>query len=232
MIRTLPAWIGLAVVLLTGFVHGVCTSRWQFTHEPRASAAKLEQVPMTIGNWTSQSVELDAQTLAIGKIAGYLRRVFVNQRTGQEITCLVVCGRPGPITQHSPEICYGGEGFELIRNKTRRRFSIETLEQPAEFWVGDFRKIEAGLEKQQRLFWSWNANGPWLAPDSPRIALAAYPDLAHFRVTSRFPALYKIYVGRLLERSDERVDGDPAVEFMNALLPELQRVLFKNPTSS
>src|SRR5262245_30203129 len=143
MPRILPLLVGLVVVLFAGLGHGLLTDRWQMSAEPRASAAMLEQVAATLGDWSSTPMELPAQSLAIGEIAGYLDRGFVNQQTGAEVATLVVCGRPGPISQHPPDICYAGEGYVLER-KERRTFAIDGLKAPAEFWVGRFRKTEAG----------------------------------------------------------------------------------------
>jgi hypothetical protein len=218
--------VGLAIVLLAGLVHGVWTGRWQLTNEPQASAARLENVAMDLGDWQSRSLELDAQTLAIGEIAGYLDRVFRSQQTGEEVSTLIVCGRPGPIGQHPPDICYGGEGYELHKKK-RQAFEVDGAKGPAEFWVGDFRKTENGLPVYLRIFWSWSPDGAWRAPDNPRVAFASYPDLSHLKVAARYPALYKLYIVHRLAREDETVEEDPSLKLMKVLLPELQRTLFQ-----
>jgi hypothetical protein len=218
--------VGLCVVLFAGLGHGLLTNRWQFSDEPRASAAKLEQVSTAWGDWSSTPLELSAQSLAIGEIAGYLDRILVNQQTGAEVATLVVCGRPGPISQHPPDVCYAGEGY-VLEKKDRRTFDIEGLKAPAEFWVGRFRKNEAGLPVYLRIFWAWSPDGTWQAPDNPRLRFASYPDLSHQKIGPRYRALYKLYVHHIMAAADDPIEGDPGLEVIKLLLPELQRSLFQ-----
>src|SRR5260221_3453786 len=100
--------VGLLLVLATGFVHGLWTNRWKLSDEPGVSCQLLSQVAMNIGDWEGRDLSpLDEQTLTIGEIEGYLTRVYVNRQTGQEVAVMILCGRGGPIAQHTPDICYG-----------------------------------------------------------------------------------------------------------------------------
>src|SRR5262249_19838258 len=92
----------ITILLTTGFIHGVWTDRWAFSDEPQASAAKLARLPMTIGEWTSHSLEIGSRELEKSAIVDYAGRVFVNSRTKQRVQMFLVCGRPGPISVHTP----------------------------------------------------------------------------------------------------------------------------------
>jgi hypothetical protein len=85
---------------------------------------------------------------------------------------------------------------------------------PDQFWMARFHKGESTVPTYLRVFWSWNASGPWQASSGPRLEFA------------RYPALYKLYVVRRMETPDAPLEKDPAAELLAQLLPELQRALF------
>jgi hypothetical protein len=213
MMRFFPAAVGLALILVGGFVHGVWTDRWRLSNEPMASAARLADVPRVLGDWeTVDEKPLGKDELAVGEIAGFLNRVYVNRRAGKVLGVLCVCGRPGPIGQHPPTVCFSGEGFEQIK---RQRAAFPNADGPvAEFWVSDFRRASSTVPESERVYWSWSGDGKWVAADSPRLSFA------------RFPALYKLYVIHRMARPDEPAQDDAAPDFIKLLIPELQKVLF------
>src|SRR5262249_509089 len=144
-------------------------------------------------------------------------------RTGTIISVNLVCGRPGPVSIHTPDVCYGASGFTVadpIKFQPKSGF---------ECWTAEAVQKKATEQTRLRLFWTWNAGGKWQASgrsdavpgflarllglDSPRIAFASYP------------VLYKLYLARELAVAGEPLDSDPCVEFLDKLLPELQKAL-------
>src|ERR1051326_387735 len=114
MSRTLSLLGAIAIILSSGVAAGLMTDRWGTSREPAASAEKVKLVPKVIGDWEGvDGKELPAQDLAIGKIEGYLTRNYVNRNTGASVQVLLLCGRPGPIGVHTPDVCFVGAGHEL-----------------------------------------------------------------------------------------------------------------------
>lgn len=217
MVRWLPAITGLVLIVACGVVHGLWTDRWDLSNEPKASASKLADVPKIIGEWeTFREPPIDDADLAMGEIAGYLNRLYLNRRTGKGLAVLCVCGRPGPIGQHPPTVCFGGAGFELTKSQ-RMSFACGGSIPPAEFLVGEFHKNSGVVPEWERVYWSWSGNGTWTAPESTRLAFS------HLR------ALYKLYVIHKMSRPDEGIEEDPAPDFIKLFIPELQKVLFTRP---
>ena len=211
MTRILTFAAGLAVVIASGVVYGAWTQRWQKSADLEARAAKLRDLPDEVGRWKSRPADLDPEALAMAGAEGSWVRRFTDERTGAQVLVILLCGRPGPISVHQPETCYGGAGYALaappIRYTPRRGDGAPA----AEFWTGKFKQPEVGGQ-ELRIFWSWFGDGAWSAPDNPRLAFA------------RLPALYKLYIIR--ETDDrERLDDDPAADFLRALLPGLSRTL-------
>src|SRR6266851_5710169 len=107
----LPASAFLAI-LGSGAVHGLLTDRWQTSPEPAKRAARLDLVPYTLGDWVGQDIETDSRQ--VGPIAGYLHRRYLNRQTGTGVTVYLVCGRPGPVCIHTPDVCYAATGHEIV----------------------------------------------------------------------------------------------------------------------
>jgi hypothetical protein len=215
MTRTLPYLAAAAVLLVCGLLHGVWTDRWKVAEEPALFAGRLAQVPRVIGDWDAgESQELDPKRVEVAELSGYLLRDYENRRDKSRVSLLIVAGHSGPVCTHPPDICYVGNGFELAAPPTRLPLGLADAGQPAEFWAARFRKGDDAAPSQLRILWAWSGGGPWQAPASPRLVFA------------RYPALYKLYLVRHLTNPDESLDGDPCLDFLRALLPELQRSLF------
>lgn len=211
MPKFLPLLTVFAVIVLSGIVDGLWVDRWMVAKEIETGAAKLAALPMTLGDWEGHAQELDERTIAVAEIAGYVRRQYVNRRTGTTVSLMILCGRPGPVSVHPPEACYSGAGYEEVGG--RSKYS-EPGPPPANFWVYRFQKPDAAVPIQLRVFCSWGAAGAWRAVEAPRLEFAQYP------------VLYKMYIIRELGKADEPLQEDPALEFIRLVLPELQKSLF------
>jgi hypothetical protein len=211
MLRIFPIATALAAVLLSGTVHGLWTDRWKLSDEPGKSAAKLSQVALSLPDWEGQ--ELPAKPAGVTGVAGQLFREYQRRHDGRAVRVFLVCGRPGPVSVHTPDVCYGAGGYEVI-SQAKWSGPAEAGSPEPELWTAQFRKTQASDQQCLRIFWSWNAAGPWQAPQDPRFAFA------------RYPALYKLYVIRELSDMDEPVENDPCLDLMKQLLPELQRAFF------
>jgi hypothetical protein len=212
MTRTLLAILALLVLVASGVVHGLWTDRWRTTGEPAAWAARLADVPRTFGDWEGQDLTLDDNSLEVAEVTGYLARDYVHRRTGARVQVVIVCGRPGPISVHTPDVCLRGNGHGMVAAPAKYPVG------GAEFWTAKFRKDDAAVPVHLRMFWSWNAGGGWKASASPRLDFA------------RHPALYKLYVARPLAALEEPLDRDPCLDLLPRLLPGLQRALFPGAT--
>jgi hypothetical protein len=212
MFRISALVTGIVFVAVSGIVHGILTDRWALSPQPQAAAAKLANVPLRVGDWEGQDgPPIRAQEIVIGELAGYISRQYENRLSGIRLDVLVVCGRPGPIAVHTPDVCLLGEGFNLVR---RQKMPLPS--NPADqFVVAHFRKLVGEGAFDRRVFWSWSATGAWDTPDSPRWTFAGKP------------FLYKLYVTRALLNVEEKPEEDPVWEFLKVFMPEVQTTLFR-----
>ena len=113
MVRMLLLLFAGGFILADGIAVGRWTDRWGANRELTEAAQRLQQVPMTIGDWNGTALELEPRAVAQAGFQGYLVRRYENQRSGAVVSLLVACGRPGPLCVHTPEVCYGGAGFKM-----------------------------------------------------------------------------------------------------------------------
>jgi len=218
MTRHLYPATALIAVLASGVVHGLLTDRWKPALEPAKQAARLPLVPLVLGDWVGQDIETDGRQ--VGPVAGYLHRRYLNRQTGVGVTIYLVCGRPGPVCIHTPDVCYTATGHEIV---SQERLTLPPDVGEGEFLTAKLRRSSSTEEQRLRIFWSWSDGNAWTVPDSPRLAFA------------RQPVLFKLYLLReegsgLLAQSDkaDSLMNDPCLDLMRLLLPEWRKMVFED----
>ncbi len=216
MRQLMPLFAGMVLLLSAGVVHGLWTERWTSQDLVQQAVARLQTVPLAIGEWRGEELEMDASRRAV--LPGALARRYVNQVTGKAVTLYLGCGKPGPASVHTPDICYAGNGFH---GEPPRHFQLP--DDPGctggEFLTARFQKTQAADQSHLRIFWSWNGGDRWRVADNPRLAFAQYS------------VLYKLYVIREMADPAEPIATEPCIAFLKDLLPELDRRLF-SPTAT
>jgi len=207
-----PAVVLVVAVASLGITHGIATNRWETSEDLRLASERLDRVPTVIGSWVGTPLPIESEDLARAGIRGSVYRRYQRGENGPTATVLLVCGRGGPISVHTPDVCYAGAGYRMTG--AQERHDVEAAGNPSACWTAVFAKPDAIVPVRSRLFWCWSRDGrSWDAPDSPRATFA------------RFPAVYKLYVAVDSPGGRPRAGADPMVDFLPRLLSELQTVL-------
>ena len=214
MLRILPVLSAFVLLAASGVSHRLWTGSWTVTGEPGLSAARLADVPASIGDWVGEDQEVDARQLARAEAAGHLARRYVQRRTGAEVSVFIICGRPGPVAVHTPDICYGGLGFRVAEKPAKYKVEGNAEMPSAEFTKGNF--VKADPVAQRRSSGSTGRGRPAPAgkrrPD-PRLTFGGSQ------------ALYKLYLVYHAVPGTDLPEHDPCQDFMHDLLPELEKAL-------
>jgi len=213
MSRAMPYLAAALITALCGVAHGLKSDRWSVSHELQDATARVNQIPAEFGDWVGKESEIDRRSLDAASITGHVSRRYVNRLTGSSFGVLLVCGRPGPISVHTPDICYAGAGYAIAGSPATLSLTYGDPPRPAEVFWADFAKPDAAIPSRMRILWAWSTGGPWRAPENPRFAHASH----------RF--LYKLYVIRDAPASGAPADDDAAVQFLKELFPVLDRAL-------
>jgi len=220
MKRWLYTGAGSLALVLAGLVHGYWADRWTPDQQLIDSAGLLAEIPLHIGEWEGKEMDFKGGPGSLG-LAGCLQRSYFNSRLGVTVVIALVNGRPGPVSTHTPEVCYGASGYMVGKRESVR---LDTNGDPAQFWTSDAVKTRVTDETRLRLYWAWNGGQGWVAsPDARK-------DFPLFS----YPVLHKLYVLRELGGNAEAVrerdnkEVEPCVLFLNALVPVLEQKLFQH----
>jgi len=173
-----------AAVVVSGVGAGLYTGRWGSTQALRDAAGRLNRVPLSLAEaWDGHPGELSEREVSIAELEGHLSRRYVHRQTGETVVIALVCGMPGPVSIHTPDVCYGASGY-TVGQKTA--FALKELAGTPTFFTADMKRPNTAEGLPQRLFWAWRASGKWQVADNPR------------QTFSNRPCLYKFYLAREL----------------------------------
>lgn len=210
MKRIFPAMVALVLVVGTGLVHGYVTERWHVNEAIQRAVTAVEKLPTKVGDWESEPIKSNARGRLNLAAEQYVR--FVNKKTGDTVALALVCGRMGPVSIHTPDVCYSASGFTVGKKTT---FEMKDVAGAPVFFTADMKRPNSAEGLPQRLFWTWRAAGQWRVADNPR------------KTFSGQPVLYKFYLARELS-APVPLDQEPVVELLRQLLPELDKVLVES----
>lgn len=188
--------VAIGLLLVSGIVQGRLTGRWATSSALREAVARLDLMPRQVGTWIGEDAEVDRATLERVGIGGGIVRRYRDTRTGATATVMLVCGRPGPVSVHTPEVCYGGAGYELAAPPSEPipGFLAATMARPG-----------GAVPDRLQVYWSWNASGHWEVPTNPRLTYGPRP------------YLYKLYVIRSATSAGDDLASGPAADLARTL---------------
>jgi hypothetical protein len=211
-LRPVPLMVAFVALLVSGLVHGFWTQRWQSDAALDAAVARLSTVPMQAGSWKGATIEVDPEPFRQARAVGYWMRRYTKPGAGDSITVILMCGRAGHMSVHTPDICFRGAGYEMAGQ------AVHVRTDQAEFWTARFRPPGPTGAGDLAIYWTWGGDGGWQAPNSPRLTFGgqAY--------------LYKLYVVR--ETADHDASDNVTPEFLRHLMPVLNAMLFSTRTNT
>jgi hypothetical protein len=206
MLRWTAAALACVVLIASGLLHGYWTERFCPAQAPLDGANRIKQLPLDLGDWHGEELPFKEGSAGAG-VAGGIQRRYVHRTTGKSVSIALVCGRFGPVSIHTPDVCYVCSGFAV--QQPRR-----SGDAGKEFWTSNAVKKGATDETHIRIYWAWNNGHGWKASADPRQEFAGSA------------VLYKLYVVREKDGPEEGLKEEPCEQFMRELLPALDDVLF------
>ncbi len=204
MLKYLPIVVVALAVLSSGAVSGVFTGRWAPTADLKAIAQRA-QLPSEVGDWIGREMVVTAPELKAAKAAGIVCRVYTDRRNGTTVGVTLVYGKGGPVSVHTPEVCYPNSGFEEVGPPKKTALNGENTGQ---FCVCRFRKPGVG-QGFVSVVYGWHADGNWATPDNPRLIYA------------RRSVLFKLYAVSDLPNEEIPDKENPSLDLLSVLLPQL-----------
>src|SRR5262249_2725025 len=104
--------------------------------------------------------------LAAAGAAGSWVCTYRHERTGEVLTVILLCGRPGPMSVHRPEHCYRGAGYDIVSPAVRPSLELSDGTS-AEFWTAVFSKPGPGGPSRAGSPWAGARGRARRAPGRP-----------------------------------------------------------------
>src|SRR5437667_370335 len=94
----------LTIVLLVagGAVHGYYAERWRAADDLEYGVEHLSRIPLEFDGWTAEVRESKPAEFDRAGARGYWTRMY--RKDGQEILVILMIGRPGRMSVHTPEV--------------------------------------------------------------------------------------------------------------------------------
>jgi len=209
----------LAGTLVSGWFHGNLATRWGNSDLLQAAARKLgRDLPARLGPWRLvKTLEVEKEVRDVLQCHAHLHGIYTHDQTADSVVVAVLVGPSGPLTAHTPEICYSANDYELAGQ--RQQWTVNDLRgQVHSLW-----KIHANsrhsLWPNLRVLYGWSQGRHWQAVSGPRFALAG------------LPVLYKL---QLAGPADAGQPGasDPCQDFLSRFLADIQPRLIPTPPRS
>jgi hypothetical protein len=215
-VRYLIITAAFACVIFPAVVQGVWTGRWRQSDDLGVYGRKLQNVSLDFQDWEGRDLEVNPRMIDKSELSGYISRVYKHRFSGREISIFLACGRPGPVSVHTPDVCYPGAGFEMLSDqKTGEYKDALNSNKSAEFATALFGKNTPQGKHYLRIYWSWNGDGAWRVPAVPRYTFGGSK------------VLYKMYVVSSFGKSEEETNVEATTRrFIEAFLPEVHRAIF------
>src|SRR5262245_57255317 len=112
LIQYVPIALAVVVMLFTGWKQGVWSERWWISPELELFSKRLEQVPVTFGEWEGVDLKTDERMLKIVGAEGEMTRRYKNA-SGEQVAVSIIVARFQDIFQHTPDRCSPAAGFEM-----------------------------------------------------------------------------------------------------------------------
>lgn len=199
----------MGLTLVSGAVVGKMSNRWGPSQESLAAAKKLEEVPERFGNWELlSSGSMNESDVKMLECSGYISRSYVNQESGEVVKVFVILGSPGPISVHTPEVCYSSRANKSL--ETRKSVTVGASSD--QFWAMTFERTDLNADLV-RIYYAWTPGNHWVASENPRISLASCRHL------------YKIQVESYLPAGADLANSDPCKSFLEEFVPAMKNYL-------
>lgn len=205
--------LAAALLIAAGFSERWITYRRGHNPAVGVGVTRLEQIPLEIGSWVGRDVPLDELILRVADCAGYKNREYTNTRTGRVVELGVMVGLPGPMAEHTPEVCLPSLGYTLVKNSLERVGVARFLGTGGAGELAKMEFVHSRAELPMAVWHGWFDGTQWSRPDYSRL-----------RFVNR-KVLYRLQVSALLEpdplADDPSRTIDPGKEFLAEALPVL-----------
>ena len=221
----LHSWLGVALASVTivagGFGYRLMASAIDSRlSQPVRLERPLRSLPLALGAWQGEDVELSEATLRIAQNDDYVNREYHHTETGEAVGLYIAyTARPRTMLRHRPTVCYPSAGWSHLQTQETTLPIAGGKSLP----VLIHRFLKPGMTEARTVVLNYYVLNGRLTIDEDRFWGISWRDPNLRRDASRYVAQIQITAGGFMdadgaERSVRRFAVD-AAEVLLALLP-------------
>jgi hypothetical protein len=209
-------WIAMACILLglSGAVR-----HWRDLHfqaladQSKESPFPLKEVPEVLGTWRSlkgAEATLDPDIARIAGSSDHVIRSYVDNKTGERVTVLLLYGPSQIVWAHTPDVCYPASGFTPVVAPHDVQIPLEDSSRAIPFREALYGKSLGGVTELSEVYYSFRNGGEWRADMAGQWKRFRY-----------YPGMFKIQVERHVKSTQP---GDsPTKGLLTLLVKEIEK---------
>ena len=169
-------WMWMVVAcLLLGISGGIRYWREQqfatLAAESGSPPFQLAELPRTLGDWRSEEAadgQLDPKVAQIAGSTDYIVRTYLNEKSGDQMSTLILYGLAEQVFGHMPDVCYPSAGYQLVKGPVDRELKVPGLKDPVRYRWAIYMKRIGGLGTYQEAYHTFYHDGQWMPDTSNR----------------------------------------------------------------
>lgn len=218
-------WITMACVLLglSGAVrHWRSLQFLAIENQSKESPFPLKEVPHVLGTWRSvegAEATLDPEIARIAGSSDHVIRSYVDDKSGERVTVLLLYGPAQSVWAHTPEICYPSSGFTTVIPSREIQVPLEESTRTVAFREALYGKSLAGATVLSEVYYSFLNAGEWRSDMSGQWKQFRY-----------HPGMFKIQVERHVTTA--QLGDSPTKGLLASLVEEIEKRSMSNASST
>jgi hypothetical protein len=171
------------LTLLSGGINGYISQRWGYGEEMDSAAHRVNAMPLQFGPWKAEKLtKLGDGAEKMLRCAGNVVGAYRHEATGEQVSVVMMVGPAGPLSVHTPEVCYRASNYSVHGNK--QQLQIVDDEGEAHNFLSITLRENSAANRLLRVYYSWNRDQQWTSPESPRTTFAGAPMLYKIQVAT------------------------------------------------
>jgi len=165
----------------------------QIENQGKIAPFPLKELPMVLGSWRAlEGVEttLDPEIARVAGSSDHILRTYVDDKTGERATVLVLYGLAPLVWGHTPEVCYPAVGFQPLVAPRDAPITLENG-KTVPFREALYGKSQAGASSYHEVYYSFRNAGEWRTEMASR--------WKRFR---SHPDMFKVQIERLVKTAE------------------------------
>jgi hypothetical protein len=185
--------------------------------QTRTCPFPLADLPKSLGSWQMKEgigEQLDPEIARVAGSSDHIIRNYMDPKTGQTVSVLVLYGLGQLVSPHTPDACYAGAGYATVPAvpMTDYERKIPGSDKIARYRAGLFARRVAGHTEYTEVVYSFRHRGQWL-PNAVSL----------WRAFRYHPGLFKIQIARPV--TAVAIESGPSVELLGQFMREIENRL-------